>query len=87
MKGGLGMWEMLVLILVIIGVGLGDKVGLVIDGRFFGGIYGMVVGYVVLEVVVGGAIVLVEEGDMIIIDVYKCLLWLNIFDEELEKCC
>lgn len=53
------MWEMLVFIFVIIGVGLGDFVGLIIDGCFFGGIYGLVVGYVVFEVYVGGAIVLV----------------------------
>lgn len=57
--GGLGMWEMLVFILVIVGQGLGDKVVLIIDGCFSGGIYGLVVGYVVFEVVVGGIIGLV----------------------------
>ena len=84
-KGGPGMREMLAPTSAIIGAGLGDKVGLVTDGRFSGGTYGMVVGHVAPEAAVGGAIALVEEGDMITIDAHKRLLQLNISDEELEK--
>ena len=84
-KGGPGMREMLAPTSAIIGAGLGDKVGLVTDGRFSGGTYGMVVGHVAPEAAVGGAIALVEEGDMITIDAHKRLLRLNISDEELEK--
>lgn len=84
-KGGPGMREMLAPTSAIIGAGLGDKVGLITDGRFSGGTYGMVVGHVAPEAAVGGAIALVEEGDMITIDAHKRLLQLNISDEELEK--
>ena len=84
-KGGPGMREMLAPTSAIIGAGLGDKVGLITDGRFSGGTYGMVVGHVAPEAAVGGAIALVEEGDMITIDAHKRLLRLNISDEELEK--
>ncbi len=84
-KGGPGMREMLAPTSAIIGAGLGDKVGLITDGRFSGGTYGMVVGHVAPEAAVGGAIALIEEGDMITIDAHKRLLQLNISDEELEK--
>ncbi len=84
-KGGPGMREMLAPTSAIIGAGLGDKVGLITDGRFSGGTYGMVVGHVAPEAAVGGAIALVKEGDMITIDAHKRLLQLNISDEELEK--
>jgi len=52
----------------IIGAGLGDSVGLITDGRFSGGTYGMVVGHVAPEAAVGGMIALVQEGDTITID-------------------
>ena len=59
--------------------------GLITDGRFSGGTYGMVVGHVAPEAAVGGAIALVKEGDMITIDAHQRLLQLNISDEELEQ--
>ncbi|NEQ38297.1 MAG: dihydroxy-acid dehydratase [Okeania sp. SIO3I5] len=84
-KGGPGMREMLAPTSAIIGAGLGDKVGLITDGRFSGGTYGMVVGHVAPEAAVGGAIALIKEGDTITINAHKRLLQLNISDEELEK--
>ena len=84
-KGGPGMREMLAPTSAIIGAGLGDSVGLITDGRFSGGTYGLVVGHVAPEAAVGGAIALVEEGDSITIDANKRLLQLNISDEELAK--
>ncbi|MGD1804444.1 dihydroxy-acid dehydratase [Dapis sp. BLCC M126] len=84
-KGGPGMREMLAPTSAIIGAGLGDQVGLITDGRFSGGTYGMVVGHVAPEAAVGGGIALIKEGDMITIDAHKRLLQLNISDEELEK--
>lgn len=82
-KGGPGMREMLAPTSAIIGAGLGDSVGLITDGRFSGGTYGMVVGHVAPEAAVGGAIALVEEGDSITIDANSRLLQINISDEEL----
>ncbi|MBW4563173.1 MAG: dihydroxy-acid dehydratase [Mojavia pulchra JT2-VF2] len=84
-KGGPGMREMLAPTSAIIGAGLGDSVGLITDGRFSGGTYGMVVGHVAPEAAVGGAIALVEEGDSITIDAPARLLQLNISDEELTR--
>ncbi|MDF5712133.1 MAG: dihydroxy-acid dehydratase [Nostoc sp. S4] len=84
-KGGPGMREMLAPTSAIIGAGLGDAVGLITDGRFSGGTYGMVVGHVAPEAAVGGAIALVEEGDSITIDAPARLLQLNISDEELAR--
>lgn len=84
-KGGPGMREMLAPTSAIIGAGLGDAVGLITDGRFSGGTYGMVVGHVAPEAAVGGAIALVEEGDTIIIDADTRLLQLNVSDKELER--
>ena len=82
-KGGPGMREMLAPTSAIIGAGLGDAVGLITDGRFSGGTYGMVVGHVAPEAAVGGAIALVREGDTITIDAEKRSLHLHITDEEL----
>ncbi|MGB3404118.1 MAG: dihydroxy-acid dehydratase [Microcoleaceae cyanobacterium] len=84
-KGGPGMREMLAPTSAIIGAGLGDAVGLITDGRFSGGTYGMVVGHVAPEAAVGGTIALVEEGDTITIDATKRLLQLNVTDEVLEQ--
>ncbi|GAB4183266.1 MAG: dihydroxy-acid dehydratase [Coleofasciculaceae cyanobacterium] len=84
-KGGPGMREMLAPTSAIIGAGLGDAVGLITDGRFSGGTYGMVVGHVAPEAAVGGAIALVQEGDTITIDAPARLLQLNVSDEELER--
>ncbi|MEM7794831.1 MAG: dihydroxy-acid dehydratase [Cyanobacteria bacterium P01_C01_bin.118] len=84
-KGGPGMREMLAPTSAIIGAGLGDSVGLITDGRFSGGTYGMVVGHVAPEAYVGGTIGLVKEGDLITIDADQLLLQLNVSDEELAK--
>jgi dihydroxy-acid dehydratase len=84
-KGGPGMREMLAPTSALIGAGLGDAVGLITDGRFSGGTYGMVVGHVAPEAAVGGTIGLVQEGDTITIDASARLLQLNVSDEELEK--
>lgn len=84
-KGGPGMREMLAPTSAIIGAGLGDSVGLITDGRFSGGTYGMVVGHVAPEAAVGGNIGLVQEGDSITIDADARLLQVNVSDEELAK--
>ncbi len=84
-KGGPGMREMLAPTSAIIGAGLGDSVGLITDGRFSGGTYGMVVGHVAPEAAVGGAIGLVQEGDSITIDAHQRLLRLNVSEEELQR--
>ena len=77
-KGGPGMQEMLAPTSALIGQGLGDSVGLLTDGRFSGGTWGMVVGHVAPEAYVGGTIALVKEGDSITIDAKKLLLQLNV---------
>ena len=82
-KGGPGMREMLAPTSAIIGAGLGDVVGLITDGRFSGGTYGMVVGHVAPEAAVGGTIALVHEGDSITIDADAGLLQLNVSESEL----
>uniref|UniRef100_B8HWT0 Dihydroxy-acid dehydratase n=1 Tax=Cyanothece sp. (strain PCC 7425 / ATCC 29141) TaxID=395961 RepID=B8HWT0_CYAP4 len=82
-KGGPGMREMLAPTSAIIGAGLGDAVGLITDGRFSGGTYGMVVGHVAPEAFVGGTIALVQEGDSITIDAHQRLLQLNVTEAEL----
>ncbi|MEE3719031.1 dihydroxy-acid dehydratase [Tumidithrix elongata RA019] len=84
-KGGPGMREMLAPTSAIIGAGLGDAVGLITDGRFSGGTYGMVVGHVAPEAFVGGLIGLVEEGDSITIDAPARSLQLNVPDAEIER--
>ena len=84
-KGGPGMREMLAPTSAIIGAGLGDSVGLITDGRFSGGTYGMVVGHVAPEAYVGGNIALVNEGDSITIDAHQRLIQLNVSDEELAS--
>ena len=84
-KGGPGMREMLSPTSALIGAGLGDSVGLITDGRFSGGTYGMVVGHVAPEAFVGGTIALVEEGDSITIDAHQRLLQLNVSPEVLAQ--
>jgi dihydroxy-acid dehydratase len=84
-KGGPGMQEMLAPTSALIGQGLGESVGLITDGRFSGGTWGMVVGHVAPEAFVGGTIALVKEGDSITIDAHQRLLQLNVSDEELAK--
>ena len=84
-KGGPGMPEMLAPTGALIGQGLGESVGLVTDGRFSGGTWGMVVGHVAPEAFEGGAIALVREGDSITIDAHQLLLQLNVDDGELAR--
>jgi dihydroxy-acid dehydratase len=84
-KGGPGMREMLAPTSAIIGLGLGDSVGLITDGRFSGGTYGMVVGHVAPEAAIGGNIALVRDGDTITIDADERELNVHLSDEELAK--
>ncbi len=84
-KGGPGMQEMLAPTSALIGQGLGESVGLVTDGRFSGGTWGMVVGHVAPEAFAGGTIALVAEGDSITIDAHRLLIQLNVGDAELAK--
>ncbi|MDR0771141.1 MAG: dihydroxy-acid dehydratase [Burkholderiales bacterium] len=84
-KGGPGMQEMLAPTSALVGQGLGETVGLITDGRFSGGTWGMVVGHVAPEAYVGGTIALVEEGDSITIDAHRLLIQLNVSDEVLAK--
>ena len=80
-KGGPGMQEMLAPTSALIGQGLGESVGLITDGRFSGGTWGMVVGHVAPEAYVGGTIALIEEGDSITIDARRLLIQLNVTDD------
>ncbi|SCY10257.1 dihydroxy-acid dehydratase [Nitrosospira sp. Nsp13] len=84
-RGGPGMREMLSPTSALIGEGLGDSVGLITDGRFSGGTYGMVVGHVSPEAFVGGTIALVQEGDSVTIDAEQRLLQLNVSEEEIAQ--
>ncbi|CAN7176079.1 dihydroxy-acid dehydratase [Caballeronia sp. LjRoot29] len=84
-KGGPGMPEMLAPTSAIIGQGLGESVGLITDGRFSGGTWGMVVGHVAPEAYAGGTIAFIKEGDSITIDAHKLLLQLNVDDAEIER--
>ncbi len=84
-KGAPGMPEMLAPTSALIGQGLGESVGLVTDGRFSGGTWGMVVGHVAPEAYAGGTIALVEEGDSITIDAHRLLVQLNVDDAVLAK--
>ena len=84
-KGGPGMQEMLAPTSALIGQGLGESVGLITDGRFSGGTWGMVVGHVAPEAYAGGTIALVEEGDSITIDARRLLIQLNVDEAELAR--
>jgi dihydroxy-acid dehydratase len=84
-KGGPGMREMLSPTSALVGEGHAEDVGLITDGRFSGGTYGMVVGHVAPEAAVGGTIALVKEGDTITIDADRRLLHLDVADDELAR--
>ena len=84
-KGGPGMREMLAPTSALVGQGLGESVGLITDGRFSGGTWGMVVGHVAPEAYVGGTIALVQEGDSITIDAHQQLIQLNVDEAEIAK--
>jgi dihydroxy-acid dehydratase len=82
-KGGPGMPEMLAPTGALVGQGLGESVGLITDGRFSGGTWGMVVGHVAPEAAAGGTIAFIREGDSITIDAHRLLLQLNVGDDEI----
>jgi dihydroxy-acid dehydratase len=82
-KGGPGMQEMLAPTSALIGQGLGESVGLITDGRFSGGTWGMVVGHVAPEAYEGGTIALIEEGDSITIDADRLQIRLDVDDPTL----
>jgi dihydroxy-acid dehydratase len=82
-KGAPGMPEMLAPTSALVGQGLGESVGLITDGRFSGGTWGMVVGHVAPEAHAGGLIALVEEGDTITIDATTLTLHLHVSDAEI----
>ncbi|MBV8470798.1 MAG: dihydroxy-acid dehydratase [Burkholderiaceae bacterium] len=84
-KGGPGMPEMLAPTGALIGQGLGESVGLITDGRFSGGTWGMVVGHVAPEAYEGGTIALIKEGDRITIDAHRLLLELHVDADELAR--
>lgn len=84
-KGAPGMPEMLAPTSALIGAGLGESVGLITDGRFSGGTWGMVVGHVAPEAAVGGPLALIHEGDSVTIDAHQRLLQVNVDDAELER--
>jgi len=84
-RGGPGMQEMLAPTSALIGQGLGESVGLITDGRFSGGTWGMVVGHVAPEAQAGGTIALVREGDSVTIDAHRLLIQLNVDDAELAR--
>ncbi|MCG6922805.1 MAG: dihydroxy-acid dehydratase [Acidobacteria bacterium] len=84
-KGGPGMREMLSPTSALVGAGLGGSVGLITDGRFSGGTYGMVVGHVAPEAAVGGTLALVKEGDTVTIDAEQRLLHVDLDDDEIAR--
>ncbi|MEE4204471.1 MAG: dihydroxy-acid dehydratase [Halieaceae bacterium] len=84
-RGGPGMPEMLAPTSALVGQGLGESVGLITDGRFSGGTWGMVVGHVAPEAYAGGLIALVEDGDSVTIDAHTLSLQLNVDDAEIER--
>lgn len=84
-RGGPGMREMLNPTAAICGMGLGESVALITDGRFSGATRGAAIGHVSPEAAAGGVIALVEEGDLIAIDIGSCKVELKVSDEELER--
>jgi dihydroxy-acid dehydratase len=84
-KGGPGMREMLSPSAALMGVGLGDSVSLLTDGRFSGGTHGIMIGHIAPEAMVGGTLALVEEGDTITIDLVREELNLNVSEAELSE--
>jgi dihydroxy-acid dehydratase len=84
-RGGPGMREMLAPTSALIGAGLGDSVGLITDGRFSGGTYGLVVGHVAPEAAAGGPLALVVEGDSITIDAERRVLSVDVPEPDMER--
>jgi dihydroxy-acid dehydratase len=84
-KGGPGMPEMLTPTSAIMGAGLGEDVALITDGRFSGGSHGFIIGHVVPEAQEGGAIALVENGDVIVLDGEQNRIDIMVDAAEIEK--
>ena len=84
-KGGPGMREMLNPTSAICGMGLGESVALLTDGRFSGATRGASIGHISPEAASGGNIALVEEGDWISIDIPNCSITLQVSEEELDR--
>ena len=84
-KGGPGMREMLNPTSAIVGMGLGESVALITDGRFSGATRGAAIGHVSPEAAAGGNIALIEEGDIIDIDIKACSINVRVSDEELAE--
>ena len=84
-RGGPGMREMLAPTSALIGAGLGNSVGLITDGRFSGGTYGLVVGHVAPEAAAGGPLALVMEGDSITIDAERRVLSVDVPEPDMER--
>lgn len=84
-RGGPGMREMLAVTAAVMGAGLGEKVALITDGRFSGATHGFVVGHIAPEASVGGALAVVENGDIVVLDVKKRLLQIELSPKELQK--
>ena len=84
-KGGPGMREMLKPTSAIMGLGLGEKVAFITDGRFSGGTHGFVVGHISPEAADGGLIAMIEDGDKILIDAENDQLILKVDDEEINR--
>ena len=84
-KGGPGMQEMLSPTSLIMGMGLGDSVALITDGRFSGGTRGACIGHISPEAAEGGLIAYIKDGDEIFLDVDKYILELKVDKEEIER--
>ena len=84
-KGGPGMREMLAPTSALVGQGLGESVGLITDGRFSGGTWGMVVGHVAPEAYVGGLLAHVKNGDLVTIDAFKQIINLEVSKNEIDE--
>ena len=84
-RGGPGMREMLAVTAALVGVGLGDSVALLTDGRFSGATHGLMAGHVAPEAAVGGAIAAVRDGDTIVFDIPNRTLSVEVTDAELQK--
>ena len=83
--GGPGMREMLQTTAAIVGQGLGQDVMLITDGRFSGGTRGLCIGHIAPEAMIGGPLGLIEEGDMIVVDIDKRSIDVELSDDELAK--
>jgi dihydroxy-acid dehydratase len=84
-KGGPGMREMLAVTAALVGAGLGESVALLTDGRFSGATHGFMAGHVAPEAAVGGPIAAVRDGDVIVFDIAKRTLGVELTDAEIQK--